>query len=111
MLYTICRDIKFNDVRRNTFIHGHLIRVLELSVVVKCLQHCVLHSACQSVNFNKIQSQCQLLDVSFTDSKGCGIYSTAEEEWTYYGSKEVGDISLHVIYFIFVCRIFSVYAN
>ena len=79
-------EIVFDDIRPNHLAPLHLMKLIENTELLKCLQACVLQFRCQSVNYNSNQRKCKLLMGSLVTNDKC---MKEDNEWIYYGSLKV----------------------
>ncbi|XP_057308930.1 uncharacterized protein LOC130647183 [Hydractinia symbiolongicarpus] len=60
---------------------------------LECVEKCILHDSCQSINYNDVTKECDLLESTIVDG---GNNATNEVDWTHYetdpGNKEVGNV-------------------
>ena len=84
-------DIQFSDVRQKTYVKHIIVRTVTTGDLLKCLRYCVLQNGCLSVNINKSEKKCNLLQFSMNDNECIGNV-VQSNNWIYYGGNIVSFI-------------------
>ena len=89
ILYTLvanvlATEITFDDVKDKTRVRGRILSNVRTNNLLHCLRQCMVWQPhCRSININKNNEICELLESSLSQNKYLKVETA--EGWIYYG--------------------------